>query len=196
MNRIEKIVLAAMFALPLAFLAFGESGAWAREHEHEEEESEGYESQLAVPMAAGKAGATSAATAKADATATAWREECGGCHIPYPPKLLPASSWRTMMGSLDQHFGTDATLADAQVTKQVTDFLVAHAGAEGRMTGKKGEASPQRITETRWFVREHDEVRADVWKRPSIKSPANCGACHQGAADGNFNEHRIRIPKQ
>lgn len=186
MNRIEKIVLAAMFALPLAFLAFGESGAWAREHEHEREEGEEYESQLAVPMAAGKA----------NAAATAWREECGGCHIPYPPKLLPASSWRSMMGSLEQHFGTDATLADAQVTKQVTDFLVAHAGAEGRVTGKKGEASPQRITDTRWFVREHDEVRADVWKRPSIKSPANCGACHQGAADGDFNEHRIRIPKQ
>ena len=24
----------------------------------------------------------------------AWKKECGACHLPYPPQLLPARSWR------------------------------------------------------------------------------------------------------
>jgi len=46
------------------------------------------------------------------------------------------------------------------------------------------------------FIRKHDEVRADVWKRASIKSPANCGACHIDAAKGIFSENNIKIPAQ
>ena len=39
--------------------------------------------------------------------------ECASCHIPYPPRFLPAASWRALMGNLGDHFGTDASL-DAQ----------------------------------------------------------------------------------
>jgi cytochrome c553 len=34
-----------------------------------------------------------------------------------------------------------------------------------------------------------------VFKRASVGGAANCGACHGNAADGNFNEHEVRIPK-
>lgn len=187
MNRIEKLILGLMLALPVAFVAFGGAAALA---EDEEGEGEEYEQQLApVPAKGGKPAAPTAAQ-------KAVREECGSCHVPYPAKLLPAASWQKLMGDLGNHFGTDATLGDAATTKLITDFLVANAGSAQRISSTKGAAVPLRITETRWFVREHDEVRADVWKRPSIKSAANCGACHQGAADGNFGEHSIRIPKQ
>ena len=33
------------------------------------------------------------------------KEECGGCHLAFPPSMLPASSWRRMMGELENHFG-------------------------------------------------------------------------------------------
>ena len=39
-----------------------------------------------------------------------WNTECGACHVAYPPRLLPASSWRAIMGGLAAHFGTDASL--------------------------------------------------------------------------------------
>jgi hypothetical protein len=34
-----------------------------------------------------------------------------------------------------------------------------------------------------------------VFRRASIKSAANCTACHGGADQGNFSEHAVRIPK-
>ena len=100
------------------------------------------------------------------------------------------------MGNLGDHFGSDASLGDAAVTKQLTDWLVKNAGDPARTVAAKGSAVPLRITDTRWFIRQHHEVGANVWKRPSIKSAANCGACHQGAADGNFDEDSVRIPKK
>ena len=38
----------------------------------------------------------------------AYTQECGSCHLAYPPGLLPALSWQRLMGGLDRHFGTDA----------------------------------------------------------------------------------------
>ena len=39
-----------------------------------------------------------------------WRAECGGCHAAFPPALLTAPAWRQVMGALDRHYGTDASL--------------------------------------------------------------------------------------
>jgi hypothetical protein len=55
--------------------------------------------------------------------------------------------------------------------------------------------APLRITETRWFVRKHDEVPRATWSRKSIGSAANCVACHRQAEQGNFEEDAVRIPK-
>jgi hypothetical protein len=58
------------------------------------------------------------------------------------------------------------------------------------------EEPPQdRITQSNWFLRKHREVAPDVFRRTSIKSAANCAACHGGADQGNFSEHAVRIPK-
>jgi mono/diheme cytochrome c family protein len=38
-------------------------------------------------------------------------------------------------------------------------------------------------------------VPPEVWKRASVGSAANCGACHGNAAQGNFSEREIKIPK-
>lgn len=120
-----------------------------------------------------------------------YQDECGTCHAPYPPGLLPAPSWQRVMGALSRHYGTDASL-DAATAKQLSSWLAANAGASRR----SGEAPPQdRITLSAWFTREHDEVPAATWRSAAVKSPANCGACHTQANQGDFDEHRIRIPR-
>lgn len=120
-----------------------------------------------------------------------WQKECSSCHIAYAPGLLPAESWRKVMGGLDKHFGTDASLA-AQENQEITDFLVKNAS--NRWTAK---TAPLQISETAWFKRKHDssEVPPAAWKNPLVKSPANCQACHTQAERGDFSERNIKIPK-
>lgn len=118
--------------------------------------------------------------------------ECASCHMAYPPALLSQQSWKNVMAGLSKHFGTDASL-DPKTQAELTNWLVKNAATRQ----KYSETAPEnRITKTSWFIRKHDEVRADVWKRASIKSPANCGACHIDAAKGIFSENNIKIPTQ
>jgi mono/diheme cytochrome c family protein len=122
-----------------------------------------------------------------------YQQECAACHMTYPPGLLPAASWQHLMGSLKQHYGTDASLDEASV-REISGWLQYNAGSNKRVS----VAPPQdRITRSAWFLREHNEreVPPAVWKRASVGSPSNCAACHPGAADGRFSEHDIRIPR-
>jgi cytochrome c553 len=116
--------------------------------------------------------------------------ECASCHMAYPPALLSEKSWQNVMSGLAKHFGTDASV-DPKTRAEITNWLVKNATTRQ----KYSETAPEnRITKTSWFIRKHDEVRPDVWKRASIKSPANCSACHTDAAKGNFSESNIKIP--
>lgn len=120
-----------------------------------------------------------------------WQAECGSCHIAYPPRLLPAPAWRRTMSQLDKHFGADASL-DAKTAAEIGVFLE-HNAASGRRA--RGPADTLRITETPWFVSEHDKVPAAIWKLPAVKSAANCAACHTLAEQGDFRERNIRVPR-
>ncbi|MBK7765774.1 MAG: diheme cytochrome c [Sulfuritalea sp.] len=125
----------------------------------------------------------------------AFQEECTSCHMAYPPQMLDADSWRAVMNGLSKHFGSDASI-DQKRRAAITDFLVAHAG--GRKTGETRDANGKpllRISETARFEKKHREIAAATWQRASIKSPANCTACHAQAAAGDYNERSIRIPK-
>lgn len=128
-------------------------------------------------------------TMPADAPAS-YEAECASCHMAYPPALLSQQSWKNVMSGLSKHFGTDASL-DPKTQTELTNWLVKNAATRQ----KYSETAPEnRITKTSWFIRKHDEVKPDVWKRASIKSPANCGACHIDAANGVFSEKNIQIP--
>jgi hypothetical protein len=120
-----------------------------------------------------------------------YQQECGACHLAYPAMLLPAESWQRTMSQLPRHFGTDASL-DTATRNELVAWLAANA-ASGR---RAGAAPPQdRITRSTWFVREHGEVSPATWKLPAVKSAAQCSACHAQAAEGDFDEHRVRIPR-
>lgn len=124
-----------------------------------------------------------------------FEEECTSCHMAYPPQMLDAHSWQHMMNGLAKHFGTDASLDDKR-RATIADFLAQHAG--GRKTGVTADAAGRpllRITETARFARKHREIAAATFQRASIKSPANCAACHRQAAAGDYSEHSVNIPK-
>ena len=120
-----------------------------------------------------------------------YTQECGSCHLAFPTNLLPKASWQRVMNGLDKHYGSDASL-DADAQKQINIWLQANGGQ-----GKRAREEPplDRITRSAWFERKHREVNAATFKRVSIKSPANCTACHRDAAQGDFEEDRVRIPK-
>jgi len=147
---------------------------------------------LSALAALGFAGAAQADFGRSNpAPLPLYKTECAACHIAYPAGMLPAQSWQQLMSNLPKHFGTDASL-DAATAKQISSWLQANAG-----TGRRFSDAPpdNRISKSAWFVRQHDEVSASVFKRASVGGAANCAACHSHAAEGNFNEHEVRIPK-
>ncbi|MBU1225461.1 MAG: diheme cytochrome c [Gammaproteobacteria bacterium] len=130
-----------------------------------------------------------------------WQQECASCHLAYSPALLPRASWQRVMGGLEQHFGENASL-DPATQADILRFLEANAADSG--TSRMGDkvmqrmdrnTAPLRITETRWFVKKHDEVPRATWTRKSVGSAANCAACHRQAEKGVFDEDTVRIPK-
>ena len=116
----------------------------------------------------------------------AYVQECGSCHAAYPPGMLPARSWQRVMARLDRHYGTDASL-DQPTERRLGAWLQSHAGGH--------EEPPQdRITRSTWFERRHREVAPSTWKLASVRSAANCSACHAGADRGDFDDDSLRVP--
>jgi hypothetical protein len=114
-----------------------------------------------------------------------------------PTAVSPKRSWQKLVETLADHFGENASLDDAQ-RQAVRGYLLAHAadspqaGREGRKFARSIAAgqTPLRITDTPRWVKEHREVRAERWQDPSVKSKANCLACHKGAEQGVYEEEK------
>jgi hypothetical protein len=134
-------------------------------------------------------------------TNSAYLKECGACHFAFQPQLLPKRSWEKVMGTLDNHFGDSATLDEA-TRSGILEYLVKNSAdmssskVSGKILASIGKTdTPLRITDTQYFKRKHREVRADVFKRKSIGTPSNCSGCHVSADKGDFDEHKVKIPK-
>jgi hypothetical protein len=119
----------------------------------------------------------------------AYAKECGACHLAYPPSLLPRESWRRLMAGLERHFGQNAELDEA-TRARLEGWLVDRAPPDRPGQGKP----PLRVTERKWFLHEHGDVPKDAASRPAIRTLANCGACHPGAARWDFEGDRVMIP--
>lgn len=121
-----------------------------------------------------------------------WLRECGACHVAYPARFLSAASWRELMAGLDDHFGSDASL-DEETAERLLAYLEQHARRKETRENNSGK-NVLRITETRWFRREHVEAAARAKDYPKLRNLANCSACHTQAESGGFSEHDIRYP--
>ena len=141
---------------------------------------------------------TAVATAHADSRnmlprneLATYTQECAACHMAYAPGFLPAASWSHMMKNLDKHYGTDASL-DAATVQQIATWLNANAGTYKRVA----EAPPEdRMTRSAWFERKHRKIDSLVWKHASVKSAANCMACHTRADKGNYDDDSVTYPQ-
>ena len=119
-------------------------------------------------------------------------KECGSCHIAFPPQMLPMRSWAALTNNLAKHFGEDASLPKT-TQADIAQYLMRTASdsptnAEGRvfLRGLSSGDTPLRIVDTPVWQMIHGDPGQSVFKRPEITSPANCAACHQGAAQGRF----------
>lgn len=130
-----------------------------------------------------------------------YQEECGSCHMAYPPGLLSAKSWQKIMIGLEDHFGDNAEL-DAQTHQAISAFLETNSADQSDYRRSKKfmryvqkDYAPMRISETPYFKHEHDEIPYRVVKgNPQVNSFSHCNACHTRAEQGSFNEHDIHIP--
>lgn len=130
------------------------------------------------------------AAGAAPSNAEAYEAECGSCHTAYPARLLKPAEWAAVVGALDSHYGTDATLEPVAL-----EAVSRHLGVSARTADPVSTTPLPRITRSRWFLDEHDEVAAATFESPAVRSAANCSACHAGADRGDFDDDSVRIPK-
>ncbi len=128
-----------------------------------------------------------------------YREECGSCHMAYPPGFLPPQSWEKMMSGLDDHFGENAELPEADRVEILNYLLDNAAGRSDTRLGNKMirnlQGTPLRITKLPYFRHEHRELpRRMVEDNPKVRSLSQCDACHRDADKGRFDEHGVIIP--
>ena len=122
------------------------------------------------------------------------KAECGSCHLAFSPAMLPASSWKRMMGELQNHFGEDASV-DAATAATIEAYLTANAADTGGRThsrkllrGVSLASAPQRISELPKWVDEHRKVAAWEWTSKEVRSKSNCVACHRDAERGFYED--------
>ncbi|MEH6473001.1 MAG: diheme cytochrome c [Halopseudomonas sp.] len=127
-------------------------------------------------------------------------EECGACHLAYPPQLLGSNSWQAIMTGLDDHFGENAEIDSPEQT-QITAYLSRYAADNSgyknqRYIAKNGTNSVTlRITELPFFTKEHDEVPTRMVEgNEQVGSFSQCDSCHHQAVQGSFDEDEVAIP--
>ena len=127
-----------------------------------------------------------------------WVAECGACHQPFHPSLLPRASWAALMGDLGDHFGEDASLPGAEAA-QIAAFLDLYAAEAwdteaARRFAVVSPGDPLRITATPFWVAKHADVPPERFSAAPVQTKANCAACHTDAVNGRFDDQAIRLP--
>lgn len=156
--------------------------------------SHAFRNSIALAAALVFCGAASADDDKAYDFPPLYVDECGSCHVAYPPQLMSAESWRALMAGLDKHFGSDASV-EAKTAAELAAYLDGNAGTQS----KYAAAGNLYVSRTPWFRKEHRDgehgLEPAVWKSAAVKSASNCGACHHDAERGDYSERRLRVPR-
>ena len=137
----------------------------------------------------------------APVTDSFYAKECSSCHFAYQPGLLPQRSWVKLMGDLENHFDTDASL-ESEDNKKILNYLVNNS-AEKFTNYKRSKKinrsipkneTPIAITKTPYIIKKHREIRENLITQKEVGSLANCMACHTTADKGSYSERDINIP--
>jgi hypothetical protein len=129
-------------------------------------------------------------------------KECGTCHFPYSPGLLPARSWNLQLDRMERHFGESVRL-DAGTRARLQAYLTANAadvspyeGSRTFMERVDASLTPYRLGNMPRFREYHTVIHEVIATKPKVKvrTLTNCNACHQKADEGSFGNAELYIP--
>jgi len=136
------------------------------------------------------------------ATDATYVKECGSCHFPYSPGLLPARSWELHMNRMEKHFGESLNLPE-QSQAAIRRYLVENAADKSRFEGSltmmeriDPARTPYRFWDVPLFREMHRMVAEVIDRKPRIKvrNLTNCNGCHRGAESGSFGYEELVVP--
>lgn len=134
-----------------------------------------------------------AGPSRLDPGPAAYRAECGSCHLAYPPALLAPAEWSVLLQRLDHHFGTDASVEPATLAS-LRRLLAPGAIAPVPAAADSARQLP-RISTQRWFVKEHRNAGQGTAGASGAPRFSDCAACHTQAAQADFSESSLRLPR-
>ena len=129
-----------------------------------------------------------------------YAQECGSCHMAYPPSLAPSARWIAILANLSDHFGEDASLKP-DVAAQIRAYLTMNAAekwdtrAAHELQGSN-PLDPLRLTATPFWIRMHQGIPESVFKSRAVGAKGACEKCHSDASTGRFDPQDIHIPER
>ena len=141
---------------------------------------------IAILLALGIGDATTCLWAQEDPGPPMALRQCGDCHMIFPAQMLPKRSWTAILSRLDDHFGEVASIPPNDL-ESIRDYLTSHSADSPNAIARDRhylseilpDSVPTRITQTAWWNQMHADFDFNGVKHSSIRSPANCLACHQ-----------------
>jgi cytochrome b len=136
-------------------------------------------------------------TGPLDAT---YAQECGSCHMAYPPSLAPSPRWIAIMDGLPNHFGEDASLEPGLVSR-IRAYLTMNAAEKWDTRGAQelqgsNPLDPLRLTATPFWIRMHQGIPESVFKSRAVGAKGACEKCHSDASTGRFDPQDIHVPER
>lgn len=129
-----------------------------------------------------------------------YTKECASCHFGYPAGLLPRASWQHIMRTLNQHYGTDASIDESE-RAQIENFLVQNASETSNYKRSvKITRSLQpgvlytSLTQIPYLQKKHRKIDKNLINQKEVRSLARCAACHKDAEKGEFSKRTVNIP--
>jgi cytochrome b len=129
-----------------------------------------------------------------------YAQECGSCHMAYPPSLAPSPRWIAIMDGLPNHFGEDASL-EPGLTSRIRAYLTMNAAEkwDTRAAHELQRSNPQdpiRLTATPFWIRMHRGIPESAFKSRAVGAKGACEKCHSDASTGRFDPQDINVPKR
>jgi len=122
-------------------------------------------------------------------------KECSSCHFAFQPGLLPKRSWVKMMGQLENHFDTDASLTKSD-NQSLLSYMIKNS-SDNAMNYKRSKkmtysisknSTPLKISEVPYFKKKHRELSVKMINQEEVKTISNCLACHKNASFGDYDD--------
>nr|WP_321267223.1 cytochrome b/b6 domain-containing protein [uncultured Sulfurimonas sp.] len=139
-----------------------------------------------------------------------YAHKCGTCHKPYPPFMLPTSSWERIQEGLKNHFGEKISPTmkknDNRISlneqKNIFEYLKKNSADKNTreisvkvMKSLDGARGRKSITKIQYWKDVHADIPFHVFKSKEVKRKANCFACHKNFDKGMLEDIDIKIPR-